>query len=156
MGETPFFGAVVGNPMRLPKYFLKSKLFIAIKFLIRHIFRDNQRAGIEQMNQMALDIWEVEIETISEFWVIGKLQYTRIYGKLKRRKKILLIGKSMMIKLMMKRIIINFVVAVIICREFNNLMSNLLGWSGYFNRNVNRITRYSRDMLVRCWFSDVW
>jgi len=25
MGETPFFGAVVGNPMRLPKYFLKSK-----------------------------------------------------------------------------------------------------------------------------------
>ena len=32
MGETPFFGAVVGNPMRLPKYFLKSKLFIAIKF----------------------------------------------------------------------------------------------------------------------------
>ena len=36
------------------------------------------------------------------------------------------------------------------CREFNNLMSNLLGWSGYFNRNVNRITRYSRDILVRC------
>jgi len=33
MGETPFFGAVVGNPMRLPKYFLKSKLFIAIKFI---------------------------------------------------------------------------------------------------------------------------
>ena len=32
MGETPFFGAVVGNPMRLPKYFLKSKLFIAINF----------------------------------------------------------------------------------------------------------------------------
>ena len=61
MGETPFFGAVVGNPMRLPKYFLKSILFIAIKFLIRHIFKDNQRAGIEQMNQMALDIWEVDI-----------------------------------------------------------------------------------------------
>ena len=57
---------------------------------------------------------------------------------------------SMMIKLMMKQIIITFVVAVIICREFNNLMSNLLGWSGYFNRNVNRITRYSRDILVRC------
>ena len=37
MGETPFFGAVVGNPMRLPKYFLKSKLFIAIKLLVRHI-----------------------------------------------------------------------------------------------------------------------
>ena len=31
MGETPFFGVVVGNPMRFPKYFLKSKFFIAIK-----------------------------------------------------------------------------------------------------------------------------
>jgi len=40
MGETPFFSAVVGNPMRLPKYFLKSKLFIATKFLIRHIYKD--------------------------------------------------------------------------------------------------------------------
>ena len=50
MGETPFFGAVVGNPMRLPKYFLKSKLFIAIKFLIRHIYKDNQKAGMMQMN----------------------------------------------------------------------------------------------------------
>ena len=36
---------------------------------------------------MVLDIWEVEIEIISEFWVIEKLQYTRIYGKLKRRNK---------------------------------------------------------------------
>ena len=59
--------------------------------------------------------------------VIGELQYTEIYVKWKRKKKILLIGKSMMIKLMMKQIIITFVVAVIICREFNNLMSNLLG-----------------------------
>ena len=56
MGETPFFGAVVGNPMRLPKYFLKLKFFIATKFLIRHIYKDNQRAGIKQINQMALDI----------------------------------------------------------------------------------------------------
>ena len=50
MGETAFFGAVVGNPMRLPKYFLKSKLFIAIKFLIRHIYKDISVAGIVQTN----------------------------------------------------------------------------------------------------------
>ena len=40
MGETPFFGAVVGNSMRFPKYYLKSKLFIATKFIIRHIYKD--------------------------------------------------------------------------------------------------------------------
>ena len=79
MGETPFFGAVVGNPMRLPKYFLKSKLFIAIKFLIRHIYKDNQKAGMMQMNWVIIDIFEVEIEIISEFWVIGKLQCAVIY-----------------------------------------------------------------------------
>ena len=39
MVETPFFGAVVGNPMRLPKYFLKSKLFIATKIKIKHIYK---------------------------------------------------------------------------------------------------------------------
>ena len=87
MGETPFFGAVVGNPMRLPKYFLKSKLFIAIKFLIRHIYKDIQSTGIVQMDWMILDIYEVEIEIISEFWVIGKLQCAVIYGNLKRRNK---------------------------------------------------------------------
>ena len=37
---------------------------------------------------MVLDIWEMEIEIISEFWVIEKIQYTRIYGKLKRRNKL--------------------------------------------------------------------
>ena len=40
MGETPSFGAVVGNSMRFPKYYLKSKLFIATKFIIRHIYKD--------------------------------------------------------------------------------------------------------------------
>jgi hypothetical protein len=40
MGETPFFGAVVGSPIRFPKYFLSSKFFIAIKFLIIHISKD--------------------------------------------------------------------------------------------------------------------
>ena len=49
MGDTPFSGAVVGNPMRLPKYFLKSKLFIAINFLIRHIYKDIQKAGMMQI-----------------------------------------------------------------------------------------------------------
>ena len=39
------------------------------------------------MNWVILDIFEVKTEIISEFWVIGKLQYTRIYGKLKRRNK---------------------------------------------------------------------
>ena len=42
---------------------------------------------------MVLDIWEVEIEIISEFWVIEKLQYTRIYGKLNRRNKLWSSGK---------------------------------------------------------------
>ena len=87
MGDTPFSGAVVGNPMRLPKYFLKSKLFIAINFLIRHIYKDIQKAGMMQIIWMILDIFEVEIGIISEFWVIGKLQYTGIYGKFKRRNK---------------------------------------------------------------------
>jgi hypothetical protein len=32
MSETPFFGSVVGSPKRFPKYFLKSKFFIAINF----------------------------------------------------------------------------------------------------------------------------
>ena len=36
---------------------------------------------------MLLDIWEAEIQIISEFWVVGKLQYTRKYGKLNRRNK---------------------------------------------------------------------
>ena len=79
--------------MRLPKYFLKSKLFIAIKFLIRHIYKDIQSTGIVQMDWMILDIYEVEIEIISEFWVIGKLQYAGIYGKLKRRNKLWTNGK---------------------------------------------------------------
>ena len=42
---------------------------------------------------MVLDIWEMEIEIISEFWVIEKIQYTRIYGKLKRRNKLWSSGK---------------------------------------------------------------
>ena len=37
---------------------------------------------------MILDIFEVKIEIISESWVIGKLQYAGIYGKLKRRNKL--------------------------------------------------------------------
>ena len=37
---------------------------------------------------MILDIWKVEIEIISEFLEIGKLQYTRNYSKLKRRNKL--------------------------------------------------------------------
>jgi len=37
---------------------------------------------------MILDIFEVEIVIITEFLEIGKLQYTRIYGKLKRRNKL--------------------------------------------------------------------
>ena len=40
------------------------------------------------MNWMVLDIWGIEIEIISEFRVIGKLQYTGIYGKLNRRDKL--------------------------------------------------------------------
>ena len=42
---------------------------------------------------LVLDIWEMEIEIISEFWVIEKIQYTRIYGKLKRRNKLWSSGK---------------------------------------------------------------
>ena len=42
---------------------------------------------------MLHDIQEVETEIISVFWVIGKLQYTRIYGKLKRRNKLWSCGK---------------------------------------------------------------
>ena len=45
------------------------------------------------MNWMVLDIYEVEIEIISEFWVIGKLQDTGIYDKLKRRNKLWTNGK---------------------------------------------------------------
>ena len=37
---------------------------------------------------MVLYICKVEIEIIYEYQVIGKLQYTRIYGKLKRRNKL--------------------------------------------------------------------
>ena len=40
-----------------------------------------------------LDIWEVEIGIIFRFRVIGKLQYTRIYGKLNRRNKLCSSGK---------------------------------------------------------------
>ena len=39
------------------------------------------------MNWMLLDIWEAETQIISEFWVIGKLQYYEIYSKLNRRNK---------------------------------------------------------------------
>ena len=46
-----------------------------------------------QMIWMVLDIQEVETEIISEFWVIGKLQYTEIYDKLKRRNKLCLRGE---------------------------------------------------------------
>ena len=42
---------------------------------------------------MILDIFEVEIVIITEFLEIGKLQYTRIYGKLKRRNKLWSCGK---------------------------------------------------------------
>ena len=42
---------------------------------------------------MILDIWEEEIEIISGFRVIGKLQYTRIYGKLNCRNKLCSNGK---------------------------------------------------------------
>ena len=42
---------------------------------------------------MVLYIWEMEIEIISVFWVIGKIQYTRIYGKLNRRNKLWPSGK---------------------------------------------------------------
>ena len=48
MSETPFYNIgfvtgcfmVVGIPTRFPKYFLSSKFFIAIKFLIRHIYKN--------------------------------------------------------------------------------------------------------------------
>ena len=40
------------------------------------------------MNWMLLDIWEVEIQIIYEFWVIGKLQYARIYNNLNRKNKL--------------------------------------------------------------------
>ena len=40
------------------------------------------------MNWMILDIWEMEIEITSVFWVIGKVQYTRIYSNLNRRNKL--------------------------------------------------------------------
>ena len=40
-----------------------------------------------QIDWMILDIFEVEIGIIFRFRVIGKLQYTRIYGKLRRRNK---------------------------------------------------------------------
>ena len=36
---------------------------------------------------MLLDIWEAEIQIISEFWVVGKLQYTRKHRNLNRRNK---------------------------------------------------------------------
>ena len=42
---------------------------------------------------MILDIWEVEKGLIFRFRVIGKLQYTRIYGKLNRRNKLCSSGK---------------------------------------------------------------
>ena len=42
---------------------------------------------------MILDIWEVEIEIISGFRAIGKLQYTGIYGKFNRRDKLWLGNK---------------------------------------------------------------
>ena len=45
------------------------------------------------MDWMILDIWEVEIKIISKFWMIGKLQYTGIYDKLKRRNKLWTNGK---------------------------------------------------------------
>ena len=48
-----FFCVVIeigSSPTRFLKYFLSSKFFIAINFLIRHIYKDIQRAGIVQMN----------------------------------------------------------------------------------------------------------
>ena len=42
---------------------------------------------------MILDILEVEIEIITEFRVIEKLQYGGIYGKLNRRNKLWPSGK---------------------------------------------------------------
>ena len=42
---------------------------------------------------MVLYICKVEIEIIYEYQVIGKLQYTRIYGKLNRRNKLWPSGK---------------------------------------------------------------
>ena len=45
------------------------------------------------MNWVILDILGMEIEIISEFWVIGMLQYAEIYGKLNRRNKLWANGK---------------------------------------------------------------
>jgi hypothetical protein len=55
--ETPFYNIgfdagsfmVVGIPTRFPKYFLSSKFFIAIKFLIRHIYKNTKKVRIVQM-----------------------------------------------------------------------------------------------------------
>lgn len=44
------FIEIGSSPTRFLKYFLKSKLFIAIKFLIRHIYKDIQKIVIVQMN----------------------------------------------------------------------------------------------------------
>ena len=87
-----------------------------------------------------LDIWEVEIEIIFGFWAIGKLQYTGIYGKLKRRKKWWSSGKLDDNYIDDEADNSYLCGGSKNCREFINLMSNLLGWSGDFNRNVNRIT----------------
>ena len=42
---------------------------------------------------MVLYIWEMKIEITSVFWVIGKVQYTRIYSNLNRRNKLWSSGK---------------------------------------------------------------
>ena len=42
---------------------------------------------------MVLYIWEMKIEITSVFWVIGKVQYTRIYSNLNRRNKLCSNGK---------------------------------------------------------------
>ena len=86
---------------------------------------------------MILDIFEMEIEIISEFLEIGKLQYTRIYGKLKRRNKLWSSNKLDDNYIDDKADNDYLCGGNNDCREFINLMSNLLGWSGDFNRNVN-------------------
>jgi len=43
------FIEIGSSPTRFLKYFLKSKFFIAINFLIRHIYKDIQKAGMMQI-----------------------------------------------------------------------------------------------------------
>ena len=102
------------------------------------------------MNWMILDIWEVETEIISKFWIIGKPQYIRIYGKLNRRNKLWSSNKLDDNYIDDKADYSYLCGGNNDCREFINLMSNLLGWSGDFNRNVNWIPITKESKSLRC------